>query len=166
MKFRLVSKSGDGIGLAKRISDEGHEVDFWLKDEEGPHLYEGVLPRVTDWHKGLTRDMILVFDMVGLGKEADALRKQGYKVFGASEIADDLELKRGLGLDVSADNGIEIPESYDFQDYEKAKEHIEKDEGDDTGWVFKPEHNKDGVQTFVSTSAAANTSCCFMEHSF
>lgn len=152
MRFRLISKSGDGIGLAFRIKQEGHDIDFYLKDEHGEHLYDGVLSRVANWQKCIDKDMVLIFDMCSLGKEADALRKAGYKVFGASEIADDLELKRGFGLDVASDNGIEIPESYDFQDYEKAKEQLEKEDGEDTGWVFKPEHNKDGVQTFVSTS--------------
>jgi phosphoribosylamine---glycine ligase len=100
MKFRLISKSGDGIGLAFRIKQEGHQVDFYLEDEHGPNLYKGLLPRVEDWQKGIDENTILVFDMCWIGKEADALKSEGFKVFGASEIADKLELDRAFALDL------------------------------------------------------------------
>jgi phosphoribosylamine--glycine ligase len=148
-KYRIISKSGDGVAIGYRIQQEGHSCDFYLKDEHGKHLYEGILPRVDDWRKGISKEMILVWDMVGMGKEADELKKQGYRIFGASEIADNLELDRGFGLDIASDVDIEIPHSEDFQDYEKAKEFLEKQE-DDAGWVFKPEKNKEGIKTFVS----------------
>jgi phosphoribosylamine--glycine ligase len=152
-KFRLISKSGDGIALAHKIKQEGHDVDFYLEDEHGPNLYKGILDRVPNWQKGINKDMVLIWDMCDKGKDADKLKAAGYKVFGASEIADKLELDRAFGLDIAGEYGIEVPYSEDFQDYEKAKEFLEKqDEDDDTGWCFKPEHNKDGIHTFVSTT--------------
>jgi phosphoribosylamine--glycine ligase len=150
MKFRLVSKSGDGIGLAHRLAQEGHAVDFWLKDPDGPNLYKGILPRVDRWQAGLSTDTILVFDMVGAGGEADEYRAKGFSVVGGSKIADQLELDRGFGLDVAGNHGIEIPTSEDFQDFDKAIAFLEDKDGQ--GWVFKPEGNKEGVTTFVSQS--------------
>src|SRR5271157_1245814 len=109
MRYRIVSKCGDGIGLGFRIKQEGHEVDFYLKDDKGPKLYEGILPRVANWQKDINKDMVLIFDMVGMGKEIDTLKAAGYKVFGGSKIADQLELERGFGLDIAGEYGIEVP---------------------------------------------------------
>lgn len=152
-RFRLISKSGDGIAIAHRIKQEQNYCDFYLKDTKGPNLYKGILDRVSNWQRGINKDMTLIYDMVGFGKDADILRAAGYKIFGASEIMDKLELDRAYGLDIAGKYGIEVPYSEDFQDYAKAKEFLKKqDDDDDTGWCFKPEHNKSGVHTFVSTS--------------
>ena len=94
-------------------------MDFFLKDPEGKNLYRGILPRVDNWRDGLTKDAVILVDMVGFGKEADKLRSEGFKVYGGSEIADNLELDRTFGLDVASNAGIEIPESQDFQDFAK-----------------------------------------------
>jgi phosphoribosylamine-glycine ligase len=150
MKFRLISKSADGLGIAFRLSSEGNKTDFWLKDPKAKNLYSGVLVRVKDWHDGLNRDIIPIIDMVGFGKIADKLRGQGYKVPFGSELADKLELERGFGLDIAGDCGIEVPYSEDFQDFEKAIKLVEKK---GTAFVFKPEHNKEGVETYVSSDA-------------
>jgi phosphoribosylamine--glycine ligase len=146
-KFRLISKSADGIGLCQRLLSGGHEVDFYLKDENGENLYKGIIERVDDWEKELTKDTILVFDMTGLGKKSDEYKKKGYKVFGASEIADKLELDRSFGIDIARNCGIYVSESQDFQDWNKAIDYVK---GSGCSWVFKPEHNKEGIETYVS----------------
>jgi len=149
MKFRLISKSADGLGLAFRIKEEGNDVSFYLKDEKAKHLYEGILPRVDNPVEGIDKDTIVIVDMVGWGKEVDALRKTGFKVYGASTIADTMELERDFGLDLADNLGIEVPYSEDFDNFEDAIKLVKKR---DTAFVFKPEHNKEGVKTFVSQS--------------
>jgi phosphoribosylamine-glycine ligase len=149
VKFRLVTKTGDGIGLAWRLMSEGEDVDFFIGDPKATRLYKGIIPRVTDWHSGLTKDDVLLFDMVGLGKEADEARSQGLRVYGASVLADRLELDRSFALDLAEQVGISVPPYQDFQDFDRAVEYLE---GSTSAWVFKPEKNKEGVQTFVSTS--------------
>ena len=149
-KFRLISKTADGIALAFRLKQEGHSVDFYLKDDQAPHLYKGILDRVDSPVAGIDKDTILLIDMCFVGKEADALRKQGFRVYGGSDIADKLELDRGFGLDVAGNAGIEVPYSEDFQSFDKAIDFLEKRD-EDGGWVFKPEKNKEGIATFVSS---------------
>jgi phosphoribosylamine--glycine ligase len=147
--FLLISKSGDGIGLAHRIQLEGNNVKFYLEDEKGESLYDGILERVPDWKKAITSDTIVVCDMVGVGKEMDELRKGGIPVVGGCKLADELELDRAFGLSVAENHGITIPESESFQDFKSAVEYLEDQEEDD-GFVFKPEGNKEGVKTTVS----------------
>jgi phosphoribosylamine--glycine ligase len=149
-KFRLISKSGDGIGLAWRLHQEGNEVDFWLKDPKGQHLYDGLLPRVKNWRDGLSPDTVLVFDMSGMGQEADEMRAKGYRVVGASKLADDLELDRTFGLAVADNHGIATPEWDEFRNFDSAIKYLADQED---AFVFKPNDNREGVRTFVSTSA-------------
>lgn len=150
-KFRLISKSGDGLAIAHRIAQGGNDVDFWLKDPKAKCIYDGILPRYRPifWYDGLEKDDVILVDMVGFGKLADDLRKQGYKVYGASEVADDLELKRDFGLELADQLGIEVPYSEDFDNFDDAITLVQKK---DCAFVFKPEHNKEGVKTFVSQS--------------
>jgi phosphoribosylamine--glycine ligase len=150
-KFLIVSKSGDELGLAHRLHLEGHEVKFFLADKDGPHLYEGILPRVADWETAASKDTVLVFGMVGLGKKADEFKAKGFKVVGGSVLGDQLELDRMFGLSVAENHDIAVPESEDFQDFGKGIEYL-SEQDDDTGFVFKPEHNKEGVRTFVASS--------------
>jgi phosphoribosylamine-glycine ligase len=149
MKFLLVSKTADDAGLAYRVQEEGNDVKLYVKDPKAKRLFSGLVPRVEKWEEEYDEDTIIVFGMVGQGKEADILRAAGFKVYGASEIADDLELKRDFGLERAKQFGIEIPESADFTDFEAAASWVKNL---DAPCVFKPEHNKDGVKTFVSQS--------------
>ena len=149
MRFRLISKSGDGVGLAHRLALEKHSVDFYLKDPKGKNLYSGILPRVDDWKKGLSKDTVLVFDMSGMGAEADKMRAAGYPVVGASNLADELELDRTFGLEVADNHGIETPEWEEFADFDSAIEYLQAQED---AFVFKPNDNREGVRTFVSQS--------------
>ena len=148
-RFRLISRSGDGFGLAHILQREGHEVTAWLKDPRGKNLYKGLLPRVKNWRDDLTSDTVLVFDMSGMGKEADEMRAKGYRVIGGSELADSMELDRAFGLAVADNHGIALPEYEEFTDFDAAVEYLQDK---DTGFVFKPDDNKPGVRTFVSTS--------------
>jgi phosphoribosylamine--glycine ligase len=149
-KFRIISCTGDGVGLGKRLADEGNEVTLYIEDPKAVKLYDGILPRVKDGWKGLDKDTIVIFDMVKKGKEADKLREQEFLVFGGSDIADKMELDRSFGLPVAENAGIAVPEWDDFQDFESAIKWVKEK---DFACVFKPEHNKEGIETYVSTDS-------------
>ncbi len=111
MKFRLISKYGDGLTLLRRIQAEGNEVDFWTNG----HDPKSRLKRVADASVGLDKDTIIVFDMTGYGTVADKLKKNGYKVYGAGGINDALCQNFGRkaakigGLSVNRpDKGVEM----------------------------------------------------------
>jgi phosphoribosylamine---glycine ligase len=149
MKFKLAGYHGELVGLALRLQNEGHDVTWFMSDKEGPNLYKGIVRRVDTIAEGLDKDTNIIFGSVKFGKQADALKKAGFKVYGASQIADDLELDRSFGIPVAQNAGIAIPKWEEFQDFKKAIKYVEDL---DSPCAFKPEKNKDGIQTYVSTS--------------
>jgi phosphoribosylamine--glycine ligase len=147
--FRLAGYHGELVGLALRLQNEGHTVSWFMSDKEGKNLYKGIVDRAEHPVDGIDKDTNIIFGSVKFGKQADALKKAGFKVYGASQIADDLELDRSFGIPVAVNAGIKVPQWESFQDFKEAIDFVH---GSDCAWVFKPEANKDGVQTYVSTS--------------
>jgi len=147
-KFRLISKSGDALALALRIADEGNEVDFWVKSAKAKPSYKGILKQVKDWRYGLTKDTIIIFDMVGLGSIAEQLKKSGYKVYGAGKMNDALELNRDFAMKLARIVGIKTPKYKVFKSFNKAIDFVSKSE---KTWAFKPLNNASPAYTYVST---------------
>jgi phosphoribosylamine--glycine ligase len=148
-KFRFIGKYGEACGLALRLKQEGHEIDMFIDDKGSKNIYKGIIDRVDNPVSGIDKDTILIFNSVGFGKQSDSLKKHGFSVYGASQIADDLELDRSFGIPVAVNAGIEVPKWESFQDFKSAIKFVDDS---DCAWVMKPEANKEGIQTYVSTS--------------
>ncbi len=146
MHFRLVSKNADAIALLPRLKELGHKVDFWVKEKEAKPSYAGMIPQVEKYDEGLTKDSVLLFDMVGLGNTADALKLK-YPVYGGGKINDMLELKRDFGMQIAKAAGVKVPHFEKFTDFDEAIALVKKS---DKSWVFKPQNNKSPCQTYVS----------------
>ncbi len=128
MKFRLISKYGDGLTLLQRIKKEGNNVDYWTNG----YPCKSVLARVTNASVGLDKNTVIIFDANGYGAIADKLKKEGYKVYGAGGINDalcqefghkaakisGLLVEGGKGVELSAEgfytNGVLVPNSLSF----------------------------------------------------
>lgn len=147
-RCRLLSKSGDGLALALRIADEGNKVNFWVKNAKAKASYKGILAQIQDWRYGLKKDMIILFDMVGLGSIAEQLKKAGFQVYGAGKLNDRLELDREFGMKLAEISGLKVPEYKTFKSFSKAIEFVTKS---DKVWVFKPTDNASPAYTYVST---------------
>ena len=91
---------------------------------------------MNDWKSALSKDKIIVFDMVGSGAIADRLKKQGYMVFGASSLADKLELDRAFGTKAMQTAGIPTPPTMVFTTFDEAIQYVETKGG---RFVFKPD---------------------------
>jgi hypothetical protein len=102
MKFRLISKKGNGLPLAERLNDEGFKVDVWIKEATVTSL-----PRALSWNNHLAKDTIILFDYHGAGKIADTLSKNGFIVYGAGVLNDSIEGKFGSHL--AEMSGIKMP---------------------------------------------------------
>jgi hypothetical protein len=61
MKFRLISKAGDGLGLMYRLDEEGEQCDYWVKMARAKAGYRGILPQREHWNARLTRDTMGAF---------------------------------------------------------------------------------------------------------
>jgi len=150
MKVRLISKTGDGLGLLHRLSQEGHDCSFWVKTKKAEPGYAGILPRVNDWRSGLTKDTTVLIDMVGFGGIADSLRKSGLKTYGGGKLNDTLEFDRQFAMKVAKASGLKVPQWENFKSFDKAIDFVNTS---DRAWVFKPQNNKSPAFTYVSTDS-------------
>lgn len=150
MKIRLLSKYGDALALLNRLADEGASVDFWVKAKLAREGYKGILKQVPHYSGGLSKDTLILFDMVGLGSVADGLRKSGYRVYGAGGINDSLELNREFGMKMAKTYGLKVPKWQRFNSFDKARDFVFRN-GSEVRWVFKPQDNKSPAFTYDSS---------------
>lgn len=133
MKFHLLSGSGEGCGLMKRIEEEGNDCTVSIDFAPYATVYDGILKKA----KEPPDDAIVIVDTSGLGKEADALKKKGFKVFGGSVFADKLERERDFGLSYMQKHGIKTPDTKVFSTFSQGIDWL-KDQKDKDRYVFKP----------------------------
>jgi phosphoribosylamine--glycine ligase len=147
MKFLFVSDHAGSLSLAMRVQREGNEVEFFISEPGSKRCGDGLINKVKDWRAALSKDKILVFDMVGQGALADKLRKQGYMVFGASALADKLELNRSFGTESMQVAGIQTPTTTTFTSFDDAVKFMATKRG---RYVFKPSGNMETAYTYVA----------------
>jgi len=135
MKFSMISQCGEGAGVLLQLQEEGNDVELYIEEKLYDTVYDGILPKSYDLNN-IDEDSIVIFDMSGNGGLADELKKDGFKVFGASEFADDLETDRQFGLDIMRRCGIKLPETEEFESFEDAGPYLDKHP--DKRFVFKP----------------------------
>ena len=103
-KFKLISKSGEGLALALKIAEEGNSIDFWMPGTL-PNLYESMLPRVADWHEGLDNETIVIFDSPGSGNAAAGIKN----AWGAGTFNDVLQFDLEFGLKIARLHQFKMP---------------------------------------------------------
>ena len=123
MRWFLISSDGDGLGIARRIVDEGWDVTAFIKNKKFAHDYDGLLKKADKIIA--SPDMLYLFDATPGGKTADRLRAQGYPVLGASVFAQQLEMDRHLALDLMKDAEIQVPPSQHFTDFDAGIQYTE-----------------------------------------
>ncbi len=107
----LYSKSGDLAAAWRRMLLDGFPVQMYVDKafHRKKRLYRGIVPQLDAWSDAAAQKAdAVVFDMVGFGERADALRKF-MPVWGGGCAQDMLELNRGYGFEVMARSGIRIP---------------------------------------------------------
>lgn len=138
-RWNVISETGDGLGFAVRLKDEGERVRMWIRSSDAVQIGNGLIDKVGDFEdlvKDATVDEdIFLFDGSGNGFVADALREQGFAVLGGSLVADRLERDRSFGLNVMTDAGISVPETYKFSSWNEARSFVDDYPG---RLVYKP----------------------------
>jgi phosphoribosylamine--glycine ligase len=153
-KFLFLSNTGDGLGLALRLKDKGHQVAAWMRDKRAKQNYDGLLEKPRRWETALTKETIVVFDSSGGGRTGDRLRASGYSVFMGSVFADALELERDVAFEYMTQVGIKVPTTETFHDWEDGRVYAKK-EG--KRLAFKPSGklgDDHAVGSYVSTDDA------------
>lgn len=134
-KFLFVSWESLSGDIAWRIQKEGHEVKVYIKSKTDSDVYDGILMKVKNWKDFIDWADVIIFDDVGFGNEADALRKSGKKVIGGSVYTDKLEDDRNFGQTEMQKAGLLILPHWDFHSFDSAIHFLQKNPG---RYVFKP----------------------------
>ena len=148
MKILIISKSGDGFGIAQKMQAEGHEVRVWVKEEGFDFVLKNIVEQVSSWRPSAANwaDLVIA-DMVGFGRFATALDSFKVPHVGFNQIADMMELDRAKQMQLFQKFGIETPDTNSFPNPAAAKSVL--DDWTDPGYVIKPSGNLDTGKTFV-----------------
>lgn len=153
MKFLIMSRIGDGLGLGLRLRENGHTVAAWIRGSRERQNYDGLIRKVDRWEDFLDKDTVVIFDNNGGGKTGDKLRAKGYHVFGGSMFHDTLEYDRGTAFALMEEVGIKVPPTKTFYDWEAGKQYAEKFP---RRLVFKPSGDltkNPALKSYVSSSS-------------
>lgn len=123
------------IDLAYRLTQEHHEVKFFIQSQTEKDVGDGFVEKVSSWEDLLPWADVVVFDDIGFGRVADRLRSEGKKVVGGSSYTDRLENEREFGQRELAKAGISILPSWNFSDFDEAIRFVQGNRG---RYVIKP----------------------------
>jgi phosphoribosylamine--glycine ligase len=153
-KFMFISNSGDGLGLAFKLKDAGHQVAALVKSDKSKKNFDRMMLKFQYMKQAMVwadKKTTFVFDSNGNGEVGDRLRMQGYAVFMGSKFADILELDRDAAFEYMGQVGIKFPRTEPFQDWDSGKKFIKGNK--DERWVFKPSGplaDNDAVGSYVA----------------
>lgn len=131
----LESLSGD---LAWQLKKEGHDVKMYIRDPRDREVYDGFVEKVDEWKSVVDWANYIVFDDVGFGQQADALRKARKPVVGGSAYTDRLEEDREFGQAEMKRAGMLTLPHWDFEHFDDALRFLRSNPG---RYVFKPSGN-------------------------
>lgn len=147
MRVLFLSKEGDGLGVAHKLTQQGNTCYFWIKEERFKRAGRGIVERVDSWRGVLGKTDLIVCDMVGYGALESTLKSIGKPTISCSLVLEQAELRRGYGMELFQLAGITIPETFQCTSTDQAKSVASTDwEG---GWVIKPDGNKSTAKTMV-----------------
>ncbi|KKK80223.1 hypothetical protein LCGC14_2825640, partial [marine sediment metagenome] len=148
MKILIISKSGDGFGIAQKMQAEGHEIRIWVKEDGFDFVLKNIVEQVSSWRPSASNwaDLVIA-DMVGFGRMATTLDNFEVPHVGFNQIADMMELDRAKQMQLFFKFGVETPETESFPNPTSAKSILE--DWSPPGYVIKPSGNLDTGKTFV-----------------
>ncbi len=147
LKILMISKSGDGLGIAQKLKEDGHDVAVWVKEKGFDFASLGIVKRPESWRPLAGKWADLVFaDMVGFGNFEKVLNKMEVPHFGFNPVADMMELDRQKQSALFKRARIRTPETHDFDSPRAALELLPVFKN---GFVIKPSGNLDTGKTFI-----------------
>jgi len=147
MQILMLSESGDGLGLANRLINEGHVVDVFIKELQYEKAGEGIVGRPASWRPALKKADLVITDMVGFGRYESFIKDFGKPLFGCSPLMDLAELDRQKGIDLFRKAGVKIPETWSFSGPKEAADLVKM--WKEPGYVIKPSGNISTAKTSV-----------------
>ncbi|MBN2112240.1 phosphoribosylamine--glycine ligase [Candidatus Woesearchaeota archaeon] len=135
-KFLFVTIDSLIADIAWRIRKEGHHVKYYVECKDDKEVGAGFVEMVDDWKQWVEWADIIVFDdVLGQGKKAEELRKQGKLVVGGTEYTDRLEDEREFGQEELKKAGVNILPYKVFTNFEDAIKFVKENPD---RYVIKP----------------------------
>ena len=120
-KFLFVSYDALITDIAWQVVKEGHDVRYWIREKKARSVGEGFVPMSKDWKADAEWADVVVFDdVLGMGEDADRLRRAGKAVVGGTPYSDRLEDDRGFGQTELKAFGINIIPFEEFTSFDEA----------------------------------------------
>lgn len=152
--FLFVSLTGLISDVAWQVKKEGHNVKFYIRDEEEKDIGDGFVDKTDDWEKEIDWADILVFDdTLGQGEKVKALREKGKLVVGGTPYTDKLEDDRGFGQEELKNAGIPIIPYKNFTSFDEAIEFV-KSKPDK--YVIKPSGEAGNIKILLFVGEEEN----------
>lgn len=151
MRICLASHFGEGLWLAWKMAQEGHDVSAVVSELRYAEACGGLVEVMpgTEVYKASNYDCV-VFDATGNGEQADKAREE-VPTIGDSELADKLEEDRLFALDFMTRCGLQVSPYEAFDNPADGIRYIKKR---NTRLVFKPTGEQDDkATTYVARDA-------------
>jgi phosphoribosylamine--glycine ligase len=152
-KILINSKEGAGAWFSLRLIEEGHSVDYYLKNQKFACVLGDICPEPMDKIPDFSKYDLSLFDCTGMPKLAEQSVLQTPTI-GDGNLQSELEDNRLLGIEVMEQVGINVPFYEHFNDLSDAKRFIRKT---NKRYVFKPFSTsgteQDTATTYVAKSA-------------
>jgi len=130
--------SYDGLigDIAWQVVKEGHNVKYFIEAKDEKEVTDGFVEKIDDYEKHVDwADIVIFDDVLGQGKMAQTLRKQGKLVVGGTPYCDMLEDDRTFGQEELRKYGVSIIPYQNFSSFDEAIEFVKKNPG---RYVLKP----------------------------
>jgi phosphoribosylamine--glycine ligase len=153
-KLVLCSKDAYGAWFILRWLEEGHSVDYYLKDQHKACVLGGIVPECQDIAPDFSKYDLAIFDVTGMPRLAEQAVKL-CPTIGDGNFQSEIEDNRLLGIEIMEECGINVPPYEHFNKIEAARRHVKKYP---KAYVFKPftppgGKEQDTATTYVSKSA-------------
>lgn len=135
MRFLGVGHYNDLASMYHSMAARGHEVRVFVEDKEYQEIFRGMLQFTQDWRRELAwireadNEGIIIFESADKGYEQEALRKEGFRVIGGSELGDRLEGDREFGQQALRAVGLKTASSHVFKCFNEAISLLERSGG-------------------------------------
>ena len=134
--FLFVSIDALISDIAWQVLKEGHKVKYFVEDKDEKEIGDGFVPKVDKWEDEVDWAEVIVFDdVLGQGKKADKLRKEGRLVVGGTPYTDKLEDDRAFGQNELKNAGVSIIPQENFTSFDEAIGYVQKNPN---RYVIKP----------------------------
>ena len=159
-KYIFLTRDHSGEGFAKHAMEEvGHENVLYSvipKDDEENFesldlVGNGIVEKI-DWdelwkNRTKYKDFLWVVDGNHNPDKFDQLRKEGFQVFGSSQLQFDMENDRAFGMQIVQKAGLDTLPYVEFSSPEEGIEYLEL--SPDKAYVFKPDSGAGCYTTYV-----------------